>query len=101
MNHFGLKAEQFDILSNIFGSNPNVHSIYIYGSRAMGTNKDRSDVDLVLMDKNIDRFSLGNLIFEINNSDFPFTVDIQNFNTLKNPDLIKHIQTYGKLFYSK
>lgn len=67
----------------------------------MGTNKDRSDVDLVLMDKNIDRFTLGNLIFEINNSDFPFTVDLQNFNTLKNPDLIKHIQTYGKLFYSK
>ena len=67
----------------------------------MGTNKDRSDVDLVLMDKNIDRFTLGNLIFEINNSDFPFTVDLQNFNMLKNSDLIKHIQTHGKLFYSK
>lgn len=67
----------------------------------MGTNKDRSDVDLVLMDKNIDRFTLGSLIFEINNSDFPYTVDLQNFNTLKNPDLIKHIQTHGKLFYSK
>lgn len=53
------------------------------------------------MDKHIDRQTIGKLIFEINNSDFPYTVDIQNFYSIKNPALIEHIQKFGKPFYER
>jgi hypothetical protein len=53
------------------------------------------------MDKNADRITIGKLLFEINNSDLPYTVDLQNFYALKNPALIQHIQTHGKVFYKR
>ena len=101
VNLFGLNTEQFGLLRSIFSAHTEINSVYIYGSRAMGTNKERSDLDLILMDKNADRFTIGKLLFEINNSDLPYTVDLQNFYALKNPALIQHIQTHGKVFYER
>jgi len=101
MDNFGLHSKHVNILTQVFNEFINLNSIYIYGSRALGTFKERSDVDLVLMDKDIDRQTLGKLIFEINNSDFPYTVDVQNFSSIKNPALIQHIQKFGKPFFER
>jgi hypothetical protein len=71
------------------------------GPRAKGTFNERSDVDLVITESNIDRSLIGQIISEINNSNFPYLVDIQDFSTLKNKQLIEHINRVGQVFYSR
>jgi predicted nucleotidyltransferase len=101
MNSFGINELSINILKNIFSKYENIKEVNLYGSRAKGNHHDRSDVDLVICNSNIDRQLLGNLILEINNSNFPYMVDIQVFENLKNEKLIEHINRVGKVFYKK
>jgi predicted nucleotidyltransferase len=101
MNSFGINELSINILKNIFSKYENIKEVNLYGSRAKGNYHDRSDVDLVICNSNIDRQLLGNLILEINNSNFPYMVDIQVFENLKNEKLIEHINRVGKVFYKK
>lgn len=89
------------ILKTIFAKHEKVSKVIVYGSRAKGTNTDRSDVDLVICNSNIDRHQLGRLILDISNSNFPYTIDIQIYEHLKNKKLIEHINRVGKTFYNK
>ena len=100
MNVFGLKEEEEQILKSIFSKYENLNKIVVYGSRAKGTFNERSDVDLVITESNIDRPLIGQIISEINNSNFPYLVDLQDFSKLKNQQLIEHINRVGKVFYS-
>ena len=100
MNVFGLKEEEEQILKSIFSKYENLNKVVVYGSRAKGTFNERSDVDLVITESNIDRPLIGQIISEINNSNFPYLVDIQDFSTLKNKQLIEHINRVGQVFYS-
>ena len=101
MNVFGLKEEEEQILKSIFSKYENLNKVVVYGSRAKGTFNERSDVDLVITESNIDRPLIGQIISEINNSNFPYLVDLQDFSTLKNKQLIEHINRVGKVFYNR
>jgi len=101
MDNFGLKQRYSDILISIFSQHENVNKVIIYGSRAKGTHHDRSDVDLVIAESDLDRHSLGKLLFEINESDFPYTVDLQLLESIKNSDLKDHIKRVGKVLFER
>jgi predicted nucleotidyltransferase len=101
MNVFGLKEEEEQILKSIFSKYENLNKVVVYGSRAKGTFNERSDVDLVITESNIDRPLIGQIISEINNSNFPYLVDLQDFSKLKNQQLIEHIHRVGKVFYNR
>lgn len=98
MENFGLSDKSFEILHSIFRNFPAVSEVKVYGSRAKETYSVRSDLDLVIMDE-LDRKTLGEILMEINSSDFPLTVDIQVWNDIKNENLKDHIQRVGKIFY--
>jgi uncharacterized protein len=101
MNTFGISESDMALISKIIANHKNVLEIILYGSRAKGTYNERSDVDLVICNSNLERHQLGKLILEINNSNFPYTIDVQLFENLKNKKLIEHINRVGKLFYKK
>ena len=101
MNNFGLKEEEEQLLKSIFSKYKSLIKVIVYGSRAKGTFNERSDVDLVIIESNIDRSLIGQIISEINNRNFPYLVDLQDFSTLKNKELIEHINRVGQVFYSR
>lgn len=101
MNAFGIDESSMDILTNIFSKYEQVTEVVLYGSRAKGNHHDRSDVDMVICNSNIDRHVLGEIILDINNSNFPYTIDIQLFESLKNENLIAHILRFGKTLYKR
>ena len=101
MNIFGLKEEEYQLLKSIFRIYEQVNKVLVYGSRAKGNFNDRSDIDLVITESTIERQLIGQIISEINNSNFPYLVDIQDFSTLKNNELIEHIKRVGKVFYER
>ncbi|MFN4198423.1 MAG: nucleotidyltransferase domain-containing protein [Flavobacterium sp.] len=89
------------LLNQIFEKFSQVKEVVLYGSRAKQTHHDRSDIDLVICNSSIDRSTLGKIKMEIDNSDIPYTVDLQIFEKLKNQDLLDHIQRVGKRIYFK
>ncbi|MEB2786872.1 nucleotidyltransferase domain-containing protein [Algoriphagus persicinus] len=98
---FGISNSAQKILIDIFKKYPQVAHVLVYGSRAKGTHNNRSDLDLVITDREIDRFTLGELLSDINESDFPYTIDLQRLSRIKNENLIDHIQRVGKTFYRR
>lgn len=98
---FGIKDSSMKILTSIFSNYGQVEEVVLYGSRAKGNFTDRSDVDMVICNSNINRHVLGKILADINNSNFPYTVDIQLLENIKSPSLLEHINRIGQTFYKK
>ncbi len=98
---FGLSKSAQEILINIFKKYPQIAHVVVYGSRAKRNFTSRSDLDLVIADQQIDRFTLGKVLSDINESDFPHTIDLQSLDRIQNDKLLDHISRVGKTFYSK
>jgi len=96
----GLTDNQVDILRAIFTKHLVDGNVIIYGSRAKGNYTDRSDIDLVISGGAVDDYVIGAIVDDIDDSDFPFLVDLQHYNSIKNPALIEHIDRVGKLLFS-
>lgn len=86
-------------LSKIFQSYEQVKEVVMYGSRAKGTHNERSDIDLAIRNSNINRHTLGKIKLQIDNSNIPYLVDLQIVEKIKNPSLLEHIQSIGKVIY--
>lgn len=101
MNRFGLSTEQYDIIVTILKKYTEVNEVWLYGSRAKGNYNSRSNIDLVIKNSNASRHVVGNILLGINNSNFPYLVDLQDISSIKNPNLLEHIEKVGTLFYKK
>ena len=101
MNVAGLTNGQLEILTQVFKNRPEVQTVKLYGSRAKGTFHERSDIDLVVFGAGIDRFLIAELLLDLDDSDLPYTVDLQNYQELKNRALIEHIDRVGVVIYQR
>jgi predicted nucleotidyltransferase len=79
---------------------PEVEEALIFGSRAAGTHKPGSDIDLVLKGLNLDRKILAKFEATLDDLPLPYKVDVLHYETLENVKLRKHIDEAGQLFYS-
>ncbi len=99
---FGLTPQQSECLRAIFAHYLKQGKVIVYGSRAIGNHTQRSDLDLVLKDiGDPDQDLLATIHESIDESDFPYLCDIQYLETIKNPQLLDHIQRIGKVFYDR
>lgn len=97
----GLTAQQINILQDLFKKYPEINQVKLYGSRAKGTFNSRSDIDLVVFGENIDRFLIAKLLMDLDDSDLPYSVDLQNYAELNNRLLIEHIDRVGMIIFNK
>ena len=57
--------------------------IYLFGSRARGTQSPRSDIDIALKEeKKISRSAIGEIISMFENSCIPYKIQIVDFNAV-------------------
>ncbi len=86
---FGLKDNEINALRETI----------IYGSRARGTNKVASDIDITLKGSNLTYLQLALLDAKIDDLYLPYFVDLSLFSMLRNEDLIDSIEHEGKVIY--
>ena len=86
-------------LHDILYKYPEVLLVHIFGSRANGTSKPGSDIDLAIMNKGINSKTLLKLKSDFEESSLPYKVDLVDFHTLTNQDFIEHIKQAGTIFY--
>ena len=97
---FGLKQNEIASLREALASVPEVEEAIIYGSRARGTNKVSSDIDLTLKGS-LSYLQLALLDAKIDDLYLPYFVDLSLFSMLKNEDLIESIEREGKVLYKR
>ena len=98
---FGLKDETVQRISGIFATFPELTEAILYGSRAMGTFKNGSDIDLTLKGTGLDLTLVNRIRLKLDDLLLPYTFDISIFDQIDNPDLIDHIERVGLIFYKK
>ena len=87
---YGLTDADWQKLTVLFARNPKIERVILYGSRAKGNYKPFSDIDITLLGEGLTRSDVNQLEF-----------DISLFASLKNKELIEHIERVGIGIYQK
>ena len=98
---YGLDETVIKKLKRVFTKFPAVEKVILYGSRAMGTYRHGSDIDITLLGKNLSNQTIFGIQDEIEELYLPYSFDISIFDRIDNEDLIDHIKRVGKVFYEK
>jgi uncharacterized protein len=98
---FGLKQATLEKLKSVFQKHDAIDSVIIYGSRAKGTYKEGSDIDLTIKGLVLPFAELMQIEDQIDDLYLPYGVDLSQYEQLKNPDLVRHIDRLGVVMYMK
>lgn len=96
---FGLKEEVIQAIINVLARHPEVEKALLYGSRAKGTYKPASDIDLTMLGEAIDISILNKISWELDDLLLPYTFDLSIYYHLDDPGLLDHINRVGVIFY--
>jgi predicted nucleotidyltransferase len=96
---FGLREEVIEKIQCVFTTFPTIEEVIIYGSRAMGTFKPGSDIDLTLKGKELNLSTLNSVEIRLDELILPYIFDISLYNHIENQDLLDHIQRVGITLY--
>lgn len=98
---FGLSDRQLETIIRIIEKYNDIVEVILFGSRAEGTNREASDVDIAV------KFSEDNndIILALKNdfeeSSLPFFFDVIDYCHTNNNKLKKHIDLYGKSIFKR
>ncbi len=101
MPAFGLSDNTLTLIRGILAEHPDVKTAILYGSRATGTYRKGSDIDLTLSGANLDQRQLAEIAGKLDESVIPYQVDLSIREQIDNPALLEHIQRVGVLFYER
>ena len=93
--------DELELLCSLFARQREIERVILYGSRARGTHKPFSDVDITLLGVGLTRSHLSRLMADIDESSLPYFFDISLFAKLTNPDLIEQIEQTGVVLYQR
>ncbi len=99
---FGLTEKEEASIKQVFDEFPEIQEVFIFGSRAMGSFKPASDIDLAIKGDLIDLTLLGKIKTRLEESiPVPYFFDLVNFETISHQELKNHIREHGIVFYKK
>jgi uncharacterized protein len=95
----GLSPKELEILQNVFKKFDDIKEVILFGSRALGTHKTASDIDLAIKG-NVDVNTLSKLKYTLEeDTNLPYFFDVVIYDNLDNLELKKHIDEFGKKIY--
>lgn len=99
---FGLRERDIAFIVEFAHRHPAIEAVGVFGSRAVGTHRTTSDVDIVLYGADIDiqLLSEAEEVLE-HKSPFPFFVDIVHWDQISDPVFQKQIDGSVRIIYRK
>ncbi len=91
----GLKPHHFQLLHRILSGNCAVNHAWVFGSRALGTFKPSSDIDIALQGEGLTLNDVAQLLDQFEQSSLPFKVDLVVMHKINSTELIEHITQHG------
>jgi uncharacterized protein len=96
---FGLSDSDIQQMQEVFAAHPRLKEVLIFGSRAMGTHKPGSDIDLAIVADSLTFDDLLDISSALERVGLLYKIDLLDLNRIKDPDVKDHIQRVGKVFY--
>ena len=98
---YGLSDCTIEKLQKVFESFTEIDKAVLYGSRAKGTARPSSDIDLTLLGTHLDQRRCSVIADALDDLLLPYMIDLSVFELLNHPELEAHIQRVGKVFYQR
>ena len=98
---YGLAETTIEKINTVFASFPEVDKVVLYGSRAKGSYKPGSDIDLSMHGAGLTSGLLGTIAERLDDLLLPCMIDLSVFAELKHPELEAHIARVGQVFYER
>lgn len=98
---YGLPYATVEKIVSLFKKYPQIEKAIIYGSRAKGTYRKGSDIDIVLIGPTLTHHDLVAIEDKIDDLFLPYSFDLSLFKSISSEELIDHINRIGLTFYEK
>ncbi len=99
MTDTGLPEYAVEKICEIFRDYPQIRRVILYGSRAMGTYRSGSDIDLCIEADSLALTELLSIENRIDDLLLPWKLDLSLLHQIDNQDLLDHIRRVGVIFY--
>jgi len=97
----GLSEKELSTLREVFTQFDAIEEVILFGSRALGTHKKASDVDLAIKGKNIDLDTLSKLKYTLEEqTNLPYFFDVVIYDKISDEALKKAIDVGGVKIYT-
>ena len=100
MNH-GLSDSTVKKICGVLAGFPQIEKALLYGSRAKGTCKPGSDIDLTLVGSDLSFSLLAKIETALDDLLLPYEMDLSLMSSLTHPALLDHIRRVGMVLYEK
>lgn len=100
MSH-GIPVAAVDGIRGVLRNFPEVEKATLYGSRAKGTHRRGSDIDLTLHGEGLDQSGLTRICDDLDDLLLPYKMNISLFKDLTHPELVDHIRRVGVTLYER
>ena len=98
----GLSDSVIQKICGVLTRYPQVEKAVLYGSRAKGSHRKGSDIDLTLCGGADLTLSVRHTIAtELDDLFLPYMIDLSIFRDIGDSDLIEHIQRVGTILYER
>ncbi|GAB3688075.1 nucleotidyltransferase domain-containing protein [Spirosoma flavus] len=94
---YGLSNEHLLDITRTVAANSRVHQAVLFGSRAKGTQRPGSDIDIALKGNDLTFDDLVSLGVALDELWLPFRFDLVLYDRISEPALLSHIDRVGKV----
>ncbi len=101
MTEIGISVSNVEKILAVLAQHPLVDRAILYGSRAKGTHRRGSDIDLTLDGAGLGLADLGSIADELDDLLLPYTIDLSLLHLIEHKDLRAHIERVGVEFYRR
>ena len=100
MKDIGLAPHELDLIRGVFRRFPTISEVALYGSRAKGTYRPESDIDLALVgvDDDVEAEAVAD---ELDELPLPYRFDVKAYGGIKYGPLREHIARVGVSLYRR
>lgn len=92
---YGIKPDVWHQILGALHSNAAIESVILFGSRAKGTARNGSDIDLCLKGKQLSHSDIIDLLVKLDELDLPWKIDLIGYERINEPALLEHIDRVG------
>lgn len=101
-NPIDLPEKVIEQLRTVFSRYGEVKKVLIFGSRVLGNAKPGSDVDLAFSGENLTPETIGRIRDYLEEETLlPYFFDCVHLESIDRNNLLKHIQSFGKVLYER
>ena len=98
---FGLEENIIENLIKTFEANPKVYKAIVFGSRAKGSYRPNSDIDIAIKGYDITLDDILKMSVAFDDKKIIQKIDLIDYTSIKEPALKEHIDRVGIEFYSR